>query len=194
MTDRAPDGQSGPPQVRGRRRNSAFFAGLIAIMRLGLLAITFAATLNALTNVFRGGALSRTLGAPLGWTYLALAMAAASAAFMVASTLNAAFLVGRLFSRRASAYVVAAVLVLGVGSVAVGLHGSAKLGTITLISVLVPAVSFVLSMLLVGFAGPASRARSSPRRTAAAPQPPAREASKRPRSEPQRRRRKGTRR
>lgn len=180
MTDRPPDRQSSRPRARGRGPAPGFFAGLVAIMRLGLLAITFAGTLNTLANVFRSATLSRTLGAPPGLTYLALTMAAASAVLMVAATVNAAFLVGRLFSRRVSSYVFAAVFVLAVGSVAVGLLGSAKLGAVAAVSVLVPAVAFVLNMLLVRFAGPALSATSSPPPPApAAPRPPAPAASQR---------------
>ncbi len=118
MTSVLPTGsRAGLPPGR-RRPGPGFFSGLVAITRLGLLAIIFAGTLNALANVFHGASVSRTVGAPSGVTFIALIMAAASTVLMVALTLNAAFLVGRLFSRRVAAYLTATVFVLAVGSVA----------------------------------------------------------------------------
>ena len=180
MSERPPDTQSSLPPARRRGPGPGFFSGLIAIMRLGLLAITFVGTLNALTNVFHSGAVSRTTGAPPGLTSLALAMAAAAAVLMVALTLNVAFLVDRLFSRRVAAYLTATVFVLAVGSVAVGHLGSAKLGAVVIAIVVIPAAAFVLSVLLVRYAGPALSAPSSRRPAApAAPRPPAPLASQR---------------
>ncbi len=190
MTDRPPDRQSSRPPARRRGPGPGFFTGLYAILRLGLLAITFAGTLNALVNVFRSATVARTVGAPAGLTYLALTMAAASTVLMVASTVNAAFLIGRLFSRRVASYVVAAVFVLGAASVAVGFLGSTKLGAVAAVSLLIPAVAFVLNMLLVNFAGPAPGAKSSPEPPAASRRP-APGASQRPGRAPQSRRRGG---
>jgi len=180
MTERPPDTQSSLPPARRRWAGPGFFSGLVAILRLGLLAVTFAGTLNALANVFHSGTVSRTVGASPGVTYLALTMAAAAAVLMVALTVNAAFLIGRLFPGRVAAYLTATVFVLAVGSVAVGHLGSAKLGAVAIAIVAVPAAAFVLSMLLVRFAGPAGSATSSRRPPAlAAPRPPTPPASQR---------------
>ena len=68
MSERPPDTQSSRPPARRRGPGPGFFSGLVAILRLGLLAITFVGTLNALTNVFHSATVSRTVGAPPGVT------------------------------------------------------------------------------------------------------------------------------
>lgn len=136
-----------------------FTAGLAAILRLGLLAITFAAALSIVADLVRGPAVSRATGASLGVTYLALAMAAVSVVLMVALTVNAAFLVDSLFSRSLAGYLVVVVVVLGAGAIAVGSLGAVKLRALTTVSVLVPGVAFALNMLMVRLLG-----RPSPRR------------------------------
>ncbi len=188
MSSRPSDGQSSRPPTG--RQGSGFVVGLVALARLGLLAITFYGALNVVVNALHGATVSRTVGAAQGVTYFALTMAAAAAVLMVALNVNAAFLVDRLFSRRLAASLFAAVFVLAVGSVVVGRLGSAKLGAVAVVFVLVPAVPFVLSMLLVRLAGPAASAKSSSR-PRSAPQPPAPGASPRPGRAPMRQRRAG---
>jgi hypothetical protein len=200
MSSRPPDGPSSRPPIRGRGpgpRRSGYFGtgfveGLATIARLGLLAITFAGALNALRNVFHGAAVSRRVDAPLGLTYLALTMAAASVALMVALTVNAAFLVDRVFSRRVAGYLVAAVCVLGAGSIGVGFDGGRTLGGVAALSVLMPAVAFVLSMLLVRWQRrrPASSAKPS-RHPPSVSRSPAPKAPHRPGRAPRRRQRGG---
>ncbi len=123
-------------------------------------------------------------------TYLALALATASALLMVALVLNAAFLADRLFSRRAAAAVFAAVLALAVASIGVGHLGTAKLGATTTVFVLIAAVPFVLSLLLVRLAGPSPAGRSRSR-APAGQRPAAPGAPQRPRQASRRQRRGG---
>ncbi len=188
MTSRSPESQ--PDRLPAFGQGPGFLAGLVAIARLGLLAILFYGALNVLVSLFHGASVSRTAGASQGLTYLALAMAAASALLMVALVSNAAFLVDRLFSRRTAAAVFATVLALAVGSIGVGHLGSAKLGAVTVVFVLIPAVPFVLSMLLVRLAGPTPAARSRSR-VPAGRRPAKSGPSEHPGQAPQRQRRGG---
>jgi len=156
---------SRPPHSEQERlpafgQGPGFVAGLVAIARLGLLAILFYGALNITVSLVHGAGVSRTTGATQGATYLALALGTASALLMVALVLNAAFLVDRLFSRRVAAVVLAAVFALAVAAIAVAHLGSAKLGAVVTVFVLIPAVPFVLSLLLVRLAGPARAGRS----------------------------------
>jgi hypothetical protein len=188
MTSRPPD--SPPDRLPAFGQGQGFLAGLVAIARLGLLAILFFGALNVLVSLFHGASVSRTAGATQGTTYLALALATASALLMVALVLNAAFLVDRLFSRRAAGVVFAAVLALAVGAIGVGHLGSAKLGAVTTVFVLIPAVPFVLSLLLTRLAGPSPAGRSRSR-AAAGERPAAPRASQPPRQASRRQRRGG---
>jgi hypothetical protein len=169
-----------------------FGGGLVSILRLGLLAFTFAGALNILVAFFHGAAVGRSAGAPAGLTYLALGMATASAALMVALAVNAAFLVDRLFSRRVAGYLFVAVFALGAGAIAAGLLGSTSMGVGAAVFLLVPALPFVLIMLMAR--GPLGRPAPSVRaggRGPAAPRSSARPAPQRPRQAPQRQRRGG---
>jgi hypothetical protein len=186
MTDRPQSRPSNRPPAGPQ--GSGFLVGLVALARLGLLAILFFGTLNVVVSLVHSAAVSRTTGASLGTTYLALGLAATAAILMVALTLNAAFLVDRLFTRRVAGVLFAATLALVVASVGVGRLGGAKLLASTILFVLVPGFAFVLSMLLVRMVGPApnqaNRRRATTRRT------PAAGASQRP-TRPQQRQRRG---
>jgi len=114
VSSRPPDGQSGRPSVR-RRVRSGLLLGVVSIVRLGFLAIIRRHAQRP-CNVFHSDAVSRTVGAPSGVTFLALTMTAASAVLMVALTLNTAFLVDRLFSRRVAPYLTGAVFILAAGA------------------------------------------------------------------------------
>jgi hypothetical protein len=144
----------GRPPTSGRGPESGFLVGLVAIARLGLLAITFYGVVNIVAQVFHSAAVSRTVGAPQGVTAFSLTLGAASAALMVALIVNAAFLVDRLFSRRLAPFLIVAVFVLAAASIGLGFQGSQQLAIVATGFLLLPAIGFVFSMLLARMAGP----------------------------------------
>jgi hypothetical protein len=154
MGDRPRDRRSAGPPARGPAQGPAFLIGLIAIARLGLLAITFYGVVNLVAQVFHSNAISRTVGAPRGVTSLSLILAAASAALMVALVVNAAFLVDRLFARRLVPSLIVAVFALAAASIGLGFQGSQQLAIVATGFLVLPALGFVFSMLLARVAGP----------------------------------------
>jgi hypothetical protein len=160
MGDRPHDRRSSGSPVRGPTQGSAFLAGLVAIARLGLLAITFYGVVNLMAQVFHSAAIGRTVGAPQGVTSFSLILGAASAALMVALIVNAAFLVGRLFPRRLVPSLIVAVFALAAGSIGLGFQGSQQLAIVATGFLLLPAIGFVFSMLLARMAGPMPGKRS----------------------------------
>ncbi len=64
MSSRPP--QSRPDRLPSFGQGSGFMAGLVAIARLGLLAILFFGALNVLVSLFDGPSVSRTAGATQG--------------------------------------------------------------------------------------------------------------------------------
>ena len=154
MGDRPRDRRSSGPPAQGPAQGSAFLIGLVAIARLGLLAITFYGVVNLVAQVFHSAAIGRTVGAPQGVTSFALILGAASAALMVALIVNAAFLVNRLFSRRLVPSMIVVAFALAAGGIGLGFAGSQQLAIVATGFLLLPAIGFVFSMLLARMAGP----------------------------------------
>jgi hypothetical protein len=98
---------------------------------------------------------------------VALIMVAASVTLMLALSVDTAFLLGRLFSRRTTGYLLVAVAVLGAAGLVVGYLGSGRLGAyVTGAYLLLPAASFALTMalartLFLRFPPPPTRSRRS---------------------------------
>ena len=134
----------------GRRRAAPVAAaagrGLAGIARTVLLAVMAVAVVQAVLILIEQPA---SLGSPhTAVAYLVCSLAVVSVAMMLALSLNTSFMPGFIGSMRRQGVLFAAVPLVGILAIVVGLLRSRELGTVVAIDVLLGGVPFVLMGLV----------------------------------------------
>ena len=159
MSDRMPTGRRPMQQLA---RGSAFFGGLIGLVRLGLFALVFAGLLNASRNAFKAASVARSAGVSTGSARLALGLIAAAALAMLVLTVVAGYPLRRRLPMKTALTLAAPTVLVGVAGLAVAYAAGSRLGSAALGSLLLPTATFALSLLLAWGAPPVpQRARRS---------------------------------